>query len=271
MKKTLTLLLLLVVWTQTGFAQATTFRTMKECLQHFQMGVASNAGTTILRNSQGVSADQITQYLKEWRANRCLNRAIAVASENDVQYNELANDYRMVVKLPAGWAYFLFNTNSSGYFRFTGYTKEGNVNSCPPAKEENNSNLYASIDLIGTWNFKETAWTEIPGSYKSYLEANGYTEDNIQYTLNEKLKNVNWDFLLSLKTIVFRPDKTGKFIASSGEYNFSWKLSYNQLIVTYSDGTSFPFPFRLDPYGNFNALDRGKDNDGEIAFVYQKL
>lgn len=241
------------------------FKNIEDCFIEFRTAVGGYYGTRVLKNSVNLNMATIEQYMREWKANRCLWRAIAVAEPDDVEYNPISNDYRLIVQLPKGRAFFIFKTNKQGFFRFAEYQKEGNVNSCPAGVLKNNCTLYADVDIVGQWSIKDIAWVTYPPSVKDKL----YDENFVKSSLENRLKSLNWEYLKTIGVVVFNAGGSGKFVTTNGENPFQWRLSYNQLQIKYPNGDWFPLSFRIDKNGYFNLIDR-KDPEGDVGFIYSR-
>jgi hypothetical protein len=247
------------------------FSEIGEFLQEFQTAVGGYYGTRVLRISKGMTNVTVEKYMKTWQANRCLLRGIIVAEEEDLVYNPDLNEYSLIVSLPKGKAFFSFQMNDKGFYRFIRYETEGNINSCPVGNTPTN-NYYANVDIIGTWKFREATWNYKPESLKTYLRENGYDEAKIKSDLETRLKNLRQPEIADYTQIQFLPNGTAKIITKQGEKTIQWRLSYNQLQIKEESKDWAAQTWRIDNDGHLNWIDASADRDlnGELGFIFKK-
>jgi hypothetical protein len=272
MKKGILILIILILSCKvTAQTRDYNFNEIGDFLQEFQTAVGGYYGTRVLRISKGMTNITVEKYMKAWRANRCLLRGIVVAEEEDLVYNPDLNEYSLIVSLPQGKAFFSFQTNDQGFYRFVKYATEGNINSCPAGSTPTN-NFYANVDLIGTWKFKEVTWDYKPASLKNYLSENGYDEAKINSELENRRQNLHQPEIAEYTQIQFLANGIAKITTRSGQKSIQWRLQYNQLQIKEEGKDWQAQTWRIDNDGHLNWIDASGDRDtqGDIGFIFSK-
>lgn len=269
MKKTSYAILLACLMLGNVFAQDRSYTpTLADCIQEFRTAVNGYYGTRVLRVSQNMTMPTIEKYMASWKANRCLWRGICLADETDFEYIAERKVHRLTITLPKGKAHLDFAQNRKGLFRFVAYKTEGNLNSCPSGNTPTNT-FYANVDVIGEWYFREVAWSEYPPAFKGALAV---SQSALQEALEERLKSLYNPNLATIGVVVFEANGTGKFVTTSGESPFQWRLQYNQLQIKDKNANDWAaISWKIDKNGHLNLIDTDWGGDkGEPKFVYAR-
>jgi hypothetical protein len=272
MKTCLYLCLCLGLWVNLAQAQGD-FYDIDDALQELQTAVSGNYGTRILRMSTGLNAATIENYMKTWRANRCLLRGIVMATVQDLEAQS-NGDYTLTLFFPQGKAFLDFAFTNKGLYRFKKYRTEGTISPCSKVNDASNT-FYADSDLLGIWVANGYEWHRLPQVLKEQLHTDNLSAEEMDLALQERYLLIQDSPIAQILSIHFQPNKTASVTTSQGStYSLQWRIQYNQLQI--KTGAEWGvWDWRIDPRGNFNLVhdERSQDDTqgkGDIRLLFKR-